>query len=262
MNYDVSLRMSGRLRAIADMLADSGEKDKNSLPVVADVGCDHGYVSIYLVQKNAVAKAIAMDVRKGPLDGAAANISDFGLSDRIETRLSDGFKELKKGEADAAVIAGMGGKLMIRILQEGDPKALGLKEAVLQPQSDLEEFREYIRNKGFFIADEQVLLDEGKYYFPMKVLFGEGDGDFLKKAMSELVEKGGCDKQAAERICNRFGEHNILRKDPLLKAFLEHGKEVDESILKSLEREGHEERYDELSAELSEINILLELFGR
>ena len=104
--------MSQRLITVADMLKSDGEALK-----AADVGCDHGYVSIYLVQRGIAKSVIAMDVRKGPLSAAGANISEYGLEDLISTRLSDGVKELEKGEANAIVIAGMGGKLMERLIE-------------------------------------------------------------------------------------------------------------------------------------------------
>ena len=88
----VASRMSMRLVTIADMLGADGFRPK----AVADVGCDHGYISIYLVQSGIADSAIAMDVRKGPLSGAAGNISEYGLDGSIVTRLSDGLKELNK----------------------------------------------------------------------------------------------------------------------------------------------------------------------
>ena len=152
----VASRMSHRLLVLAEMLrhtdSDDAAKISNELndtdkrPVVADIGCDHGYVSIYLVESGIASRAIAMDVRKGPLSGAASNIHDYGLSDYITTRLSDGLKALEPGEADAIIIEGMGGKRMMRILEEGNPAALGACFGVLQPQSDLDEFRKRVQS--------------------------------------------------------------------------------------------------------------------
>ena len=147
-NNDVALKMSVRLKEIAELLR-SSDKLK-----VADVGCDHGYVSIYLVSHGIADECIAMDVRKGPLSGAQENISEYGLEGSIKTRLSDGVKELKSNEADSLVIAGMGGNLMRRILEEGKVKELGIKTAVLQPQSDIADFRNFLRDSGFIITDE------------------------------------------------------------------------------------------------------------
>ncbi len=263
----VAAKMSKRLIAIAEML--KGDSDTGSRKV-ADVGCDHGYISIYLVQSGIAGKAFAMDVRKGPLSGASDNIREYGLSDRIETRLSDGFKALLPEEADSAIVAGMGGKLMIRILEEGDPVRLGIKEAILQPQSDLDEFRRYLRGEGFVITDEKIILDEGKYYFPMKVSFEDTNRtsdrlgrihDYLEEAVSLLTEKTNCSKEEAIRICDRFGEHNILRKEELLQSFCQHGKEVTQSILKELDKSGHLDRHQELSQDLAELECVLKLYN-
>ena len=86
---------------------------------VADIGTDHGYVPIFLVEQGIVRKAVAMDVNRGPLERARIHITEKGLSDRIETRLSDGLKKLNVGEVDTIIAAGMGGGLIIRILEEG-----------------------------------------------------------------------------------------------------------------------------------------------
>ncbi len=276
----VSARMSQRLIAIAGMLgepdnmairADDGHLKYDSEPgnmVAADVGCDHGYVSIFLVQSGIAKRAIAMDVRKGPLAGAQRNIRDYGLEYAIETRLSDGLKGLSEGETGGLVIAGMGGKLMIRILQEGDPVRLGIRKAILQPQSDIDEFRAYIRNSGFHILDEKIIYDEGKYYFPMKVSFEKNavttddsgkEYDYLQEAMGALISGSGCDENSALAVCNRFGEFNIHRKEKLLKDYCEHGKKVTESILTELSGSGHTERVNHLQKELNELNYVLSL---
>ena len=246
-------RMSERLITVASMLGTDGFRPAS----VADVGCDHGYISIYLVQSGIAASAIAMDVRKGPLSGAEANIKGYGLQSAITTRLSDGLKELKEGEADGLVIAGMGGKLMARILEDGNPVELGIKKAVLQPQSELSEFRQYLRYKGYGILEEKMVFEEGKYYFPMKVSFEDDTNKVLDLVVKELADKTSCDRETALSICNRFGEHNIYNKDPLLKSFCEHGIKVTGSILKSLDKSGHEERFAEVQNEYNELEKVL-----
>ncbi|WP_051196787.1 class I SAM-dependent methyltransferase [Butyrivibrio sp. XBB1001] len=277
----VAARMSKRLIAIAEMLrgVDAGESGTGDFDkgdtcaekglVVADVGCDHGYVSIYLLQSGIAKGAIAMDVRKGPLSGAYDNIREYGLDGLIETRLSDGLKELSAGEANALIVAGMGGKLMMRILEERDPKRLLISQGILQPQSDIDEFRAYLRDKGYIIVDEKVLLDDGKFYFPMRVVFGDERlaadrhgriHDYLHEAMTLLVDKTSCNETMARHICDRFGEINILNRDEVLKNYLEHGKKVSESILKTLEDKGHLERAEELKKDLLEIESALLLY--
>ncbi len=261
-NDDISIKMSQRLITVAGMLR--GESSENLK--VADVGCDHGYVSMYLVQNGIAESAIAMDVRKGPLSGAASNISEYGLSDRIETRLSDGLKELKKSESNALIIAGMGGKLMERLIDEGQIRELGIKIAVFQPQSDILEFREFIRDKGFVITDEKVIFEDGKYYFPMRIevpsdITDNKDNIFEQALETIFKDSGDISNEQKVRICNRYGECNLLKKEPLLIPFLEHGKEVLVSILKNLD-DSHKERREAIEQELSDISFALKILDR
>ena len=268
-------RMSRRLVTVADMLGNvrhnadtaAGAVTSGTLcrfKCVADVGCDHGYVSLYLVQHGIADRAIAMDIRKGPLAMADNNINSFGLSDCITTRLSDGLSLLEPGEADCLVIAGMGGKLMISILEKKSLRELGIEAAVLQPQSDLDEFRQYLRYKGYRILQERVILEDGKYYFPLRIEIksesGQDDGGDNVSLVSKLL--GGISFAEALRICNRYGEHNILERDPVLKDFLVHGKEVCQSILGSLDRELHRGRYNQVNTELEDLNRVLEIYTR
>ena len=85
---------------------------------LADVGTDHGYIPIWLTEQGAIRSAVAMDINRGPLLRAQENIRRHRLEEKIKTRLSDGVAELRPGEADSVVIAGMGGSLMVKILKE------------------------------------------------------------------------------------------------------------------------------------------------
>ena len=102
----------------------------------ADVGTDHGHVPVELVRRTIVKKAVAMDVRKGPLSRATENIALAGLADKIETSTSDGVAKLQPGEADSVVIAGMGGELIIKILENGRHMWDSVKQWVLSPQPE------------------------------------------------------------------------------------------------------------------------------
>lgn len=159
------IKLSKRMQAVADMVALSGDNLK-----VADIGCDHAYVSIYLKKKGIADVVFAMDVRKGPLDIARNNVSEYGLSDYIDVRLSDGFSKLAPGEAQVAVMAGMGGLLMIDIIKRGYEHIERDIELILQPQSDIERLREYIYDIEYHIVDEVMLVDEGKYYTVMRAV--------------------------------------------------------------------------------------------
>ena len=107
-----NMELSKRLQAVAGLVT-AGSR-------LADIGTDHAYIPIYLARSGKIPEAVAMDVNRGPLERAEENIRAYELEDRIKTRLSDGFSALEQGEADSAVIAGMGGGLMSRILKEGE----------------------------------------------------------------------------------------------------------------------------------------------
>ena len=151
-----TVKLSARLAAVA-ALVEPGSR-------VADVGTDHGYIPIYLVQTGIADRALAMDVRPGPLERARAHVDRLspGCRERIETRLSDGLKALSPGEADTVVIAGMGGELMIRILDEGRHMWDSLRRLILSPQSELQKVRHFLSQEGFCILGETMVKDEGK----------------------------------------------------------------------------------------------------
>lgn len=158
--------ISMRLKAIAQMVTPCG--------VAADVGCDHGYLAIHLVEKGLAKRVIAMDVAKGPLSRAKENIGKSSCKDRIETRLSDGVTMLQNGEADTVIMAGIGGNLMMRLLENGKEILRTVKELVLSPHSEIEQVRRYLLAHEYIIVDENMIVDEGKNYVILKVSHGAG----------------------------------------------------------------------------------------
>lgn len=159
------IRLSKRLQAVAEEMHTGG--------VVADIGCDHAFVSIYLVSAGIASAAIAMDVNAGPLERAAAHIREAGLEDRIKLRLSDGMDKLEAGEADTILISGMGGALIERILRTKQLVSQSAKELVLSPQSEPYKVRHCLHDLGFRIVSERMLQDKGKYYVVMRAVPGE-----------------------------------------------------------------------------------------
>lgn len=135
------MKLSKRLETIASFIPEGSK--------VADIGTDHGYIPIHLVQEGKATHAIAMDVRTGPLCRAQSHIAEAGLSDMIEVRLSDGLLKLEKDEADCVVIAGMGGELMIHILEEGRHLWDYIPNWVLSPQSELQRCAGSFWNRHF-----------------------------------------------------------------------------------------------------------------
>ena len=117
------VELSRRMQAAADMVS-SGNR-------VCDVGCDHGYVSIYLVQSDKSPSALAMDVNQGPLLRAKEHVRRYGVEPYITLRLSDGLSAYRKGEADSLICAGMGGRLLWKILTREPDKTADFKELIL-----------------------------------------------------------------------------------------------------------------------------------
>ena len=158
------MKLSKRLELVASFVPEGSR--------IADIGTDHGYIPIFLTEKGICQSALAMDVREGPLSRAREHIREKNLEDRIQVRLGDGLKELRPGEADTVVIAGMGGQLVIHILEEGRHMWDSVKTWILSPQSELDKVRRYLEQEGFMICREAMTLDEGKYYTVMAVARG------------------------------------------------------------------------------------------
>ncbi len=116
-----------------------------------------------------IPSAFAMDINEGPLSRAREHVEENGLSDRIELRLSDGLCALQPGEAETAVLAGMGGGLMIRILKNSPDVTAGMKEFILQPQSEIARVRAFLLEEGFLFIREDMVFEDGKFYPMMKV---------------------------------------------------------------------------------------------
>lgn len=154
--------LSNRLRAAAELVTKGN--------IVADVGCDHAYTSIYLCRKGIAPKVIAMDVKKGPLAGAKAHVEQAGLQEQIDIRLSDGLEKLAPGEADTVLLCGMGGLLMIKILSDYPAVTASVQELVLQPQSEQGEVRRFLHKQGYRITQEHMLKEDGKFYVMMRAV--------------------------------------------------------------------------------------------
>ena len=135
---------------------------------LVDVGCDHGYLPIALVRRQIIPSAIAMDVRSGPLGRAKENIEAYGLNPYIETRLSDGLEALQPGEGDTLSVAGMGGPLIERILSRNVEVSESFQELILQPQSEIGNFRRYLVECGFTVSQEDMVWEDGKFYPTIK----------------------------------------------------------------------------------------------
>jgi tRNA (adenine22-N1)-methyltransferase len=205
------MHLSKRLQMVADCVSQGS--------LVADVGCDHAYISIYLVENEIAHRCVALDINEGPLLRAKANVKEYGYEDKIAIRLSDGLKKLCPGEANSIVIAGMGGILMVRILSEGYALVNQAKELILQPQSEAVKVREYLHKFGFIICEENMCIDDGKYYVVIhakkaEVIESNDESCIIQKRANEIQ------LSLKQRAHNKYGELLLREKHPILKEFL------------------------------------------
>lgn len=172
--------LSDRMQAVVELVEPCDS--------MADIGCDHGYVSMELIRRRICKHVIAMDINHGPLECASHNIKEYSMQDYIEIRQSDGTEALLDGEADGMICAGMGGRLIISILKRGNKLVSDMKQIVLQPQSEIAEVRSYLRQNSFLIDKEDIIFEDGKYYFMMRALPG-AFGKLEKQIAGTLAQK-------------------------------------------------------------------------
>ena len=222
------IQLSNRLLAAAGMVTKGN--------IVADIGCDHAYTSIYLCQAGIAPKVIAMDVNKGPLVGAKAHVEEAGLTEKIDIRLSDGLQRLVPDEADSVLLCGMGGLLMIKILSDYPEAVASLKELILQPQSEIGEVRRYLHKQGYEITKEHMLKEDGKFYVMMRAV------------KSDVP-------QAYETECDYvYGKLLLEEKSPVLEEYLAREQRLRADVLSALdgqESENAKARRESLNREFS-----------
>ncbi|MCR5278445.1 MAG: class I SAM-dependent methyltransferase [Lachnospiraceae bacterium] len=198
---------------------------------LADIGCDHGYVSIELVKTGKAKRVLAMDVNEGPLERAKENIASAGLSDVIETRLSDGLHNVENDRLfDTILIAGMGGRLIRDILSEGSAKVSKATCLVLQPQSEIFLVREYVLDAGFVIESEYCVKDRGKFYFIL----------ICRRSKSKVCE--------ADPFFFEYSRKLLEERDEVYRQYLSKSLEA---VAKYLEQAG--DRSDKLKADKENI---------
>lgn len=140
---------------------------------VADIGTDHGYLGIYLLQSGAARHVIACDLRKDPLENARRNAKLFGVDGAMELRLSDGLEKILPDEVDTVVMAGMGGDLIQKILSQCPWRKREGLQFILQPQSAGNVLRRWLCEDGFEIRREEPVQDGHFLYTVMELRQGE-----------------------------------------------------------------------------------------
>ena len=150
------MRLDGRLAAVAAFVPRGAR--------AADVGTDHAYLAIALLNEQDVETVIATDKNEGPCAAARRTISASGFTNRVQVRLGDGLAPLSPGEVDTVCIAGMGGGLIASILAEGAEVLTEVSRLVLQPMNDAAALRQWLYDNGWHIVEESLATADGRLY--------------------------------------------------------------------------------------------------
>lgn len=192
------------------------------------------------MQRSICPHVYAADVRKGPLDRAKEHIAACGLKDKITAVLSDGLKEVPVcgSGADGFIAAGMGGKLIVSILTAVPKKTAQLSWCVLSPQSEIWLVRQALRELRFFIIEENMVLEEGKYYPMMLAVRAGADWDVevenaqrKKHRLAEKLLQSGLTDETCRFAGDWLGWQLMDSRSEVLFSFLEHTIKTDEALL-------------------------------
>lgn len=197
---------------------------------LCDVGSDHAYLPIWLLKSGRVPRALAADINPGPLETAAGNAKRYGVEDRLSLRQSDGLREVGPEEAEDIVIAGMGGELILRIVEEASWLRDPSKWLVLQPMSSPRELRLGLLRLGFEVASEEAVEDGGRPYSAFSAQYvGTPPGETAIFPWMGKLEPGG-------EAVRKYGE-KVLRdmKGRLEGALRGRGEDDPEELRSAME---------------------------
>jgi tRNA (adenine22-N1)-methyltransferase len=184
-----------RLKIIASMI--------DKCVKMADIGTDHAYIPIYLIKNTICDSAIASDINKGPVEKAKKNIQNENLEQKIQCRLGGGFSTIAPHEVQIAVIAGMGGNLIRDIIEEDLDVFKTLDSCIVQPVQNPEVIREYIYRKGYKILEEELCIEDNKFYEIIKIKFDDNP-------------------ISIDPIYYEIGQKLVDKKHPLIKEYIEY----------------------------------------
>lgn len=211
------IKLSKRLLSIANLIDDNSK--------VADIGCDHGLVSIYLAMNKQNISIIASDINQNALDNAIKNINKYHLEDKIKVCLSNGLDNIND-EIDTIIISGMGGHTIIDILTNNQEKLNTVNNIIIQSNNDIEYVRRKIVKLGYYISKEKLILDKNIYY--TVILFTKGKkkytnkeyyfGPILLKENSKIfIERKNKEYTKLVNIKNNIPKRKLLIRLKILK---------------------------------------------
>ena len=194
--------------------------------ILLDVGSDHAYLPIELVERGKIKSAIAGEVVEGPYQSAVKNVEAHGLNEKIQVRLANGLTAFEEADQVSVItIAGMGGRLIARILEEGLDKLANVERLILQPNNREDDLRIWLQDHGFEIVAENILEEAGKFYEILVVEAGQMKlsasdvrfGPFLSKEVSPVfVQKWQKEAVKLEFALGQIPEKNLEERQVLV----------------------------------------------
>lgn len=194
--------------------------------ILLDVGSDHAYLPIELVERGQIESAIAGEVVEGPYQSAVKNVEAHGLKEKIQVRLANGLAAFEEADQVSVItIAGMGGRLIARILEEGLDKLVNVERLILQPNNREDDLRIWLQDHGFQIVAESILEEAGKFYEILVVEAGQMKlsasdvrfGPFLSKEVSPVfVQKWQKEAAKLESALGQIPEKNLEERQVLV----------------------------------------------
>lgn len=208
---------------------------------VADIGTDHAYLPVYLVRQGIATRVVAGDINPKPFKGALLTVRESGLERYIDLRMGDGLQILKPGEVSVLVVAGMGGKTVCAIFEQGLHVLQQVQRLIIQPMRDIPMVRRWLADNGWRLVDEDMVTEDGHYYVIM------------------VAEPG------MEKVTDSFalvvGPRLLEKKDIVLKEFLKRRIIEINTILVEINRArsvGANKRAEALKQEAHKIKEVLE----
>ncbi len=189
-------KISNRLKILTQFI---DKKDQ-----VVDVGCDHGYLSIYLMANKLCKKVIASDINKNALAGAIKNVESSGLD--IPVVLSDGINDVDLKGINTLVISGMGTSTILHILSDSN-RLKNISKLLLQSNNDHEDLRYNLNNMGYYLEDETYTFDKGKWYVTCKFVKSE------QKNSEDVIKYGLLNNSEYNKYLLDY-EENIIKRIP------------------------------------------------
>lgn len=214
---------------------------------LADIGTDHAYLPVHLALAGKISSAVATDINEGPVQAALAHVEKYQLQSVIDVRQGDGLEVLEPGEVDVIVLAGMGGSLICRLLEEGKEKLESVSRLIIQANTCIHQVRRWLLHNGWELKAEKIVEERGKYYEILMAEPGQGEAPYI-----------GLEGEKREQALY-MGPYLLKEKDEAFISKWTKEYEQKRSIIASLERSASPESEEKKAKFIRELNWIEEV---